>query len=234
MRVLLLGEIEFTSNYYRKICDLNGWILDYTLSHIETESLDPSYDLYILSDYPYSKLRAGVDKKMVEMVQVGKGLLMVGGWSSFTGLNGEYQNSVIEDILPVKCKGSDDRVNVWGGLHLRLVTPHPIVSNLDWERPPVICGYNEIIPQDDGTVVVEAQPIYPQGDIAPNIPMLAVTTYGHGRVSAYLSDLVPHWCGGLVDWGEPRVEKDGFEFGLHYVTFVSQLMAWTAGQITNK
>ena len=127
------------------------------------------------------------------------------------------------------CLDEDDRKNVWGGLHLKSAKQHWIVSDLGWENPPVICGYNQINVKDGASIIIEAEPLSQAGEPKFSVPMLALSTFGKGRVSAYMSDLVPHWCAGFVDWGEERVGIKGFEFGAHYVSFVSRLMAWTAG-----
>lgn len=229
MKILLLGEIEFTSNYFRRICELNSWEMDNTLAFDPTPQLDLSYDLYIISDYPSANLGEGVDGELTKAVQCGKGLLMVGGWSSFKGLDGNYGGTKIGDILPVACLEDDDRINFWGGLQLKLAKQHWIVSDLDWENPPAICGYNKVNVKDGARIIIETEPLSQAGELELSVPLLALSNCGRGRVSAYMSDLVPHWCAGFVDWGEERVGIKGFEFGIHYVTFVSRLMAWTAG-----
>ena len=35
--------------------------------------------------------------------------------------------------------------------------------------------------------------------------LLVVGSYGRGRTAALATDVAPHWVGGLVDWGTPRV-----------------------------
>ena len=47
-----------------------------------------------------------------EFVSEGKSFLMCGGWNSFQGLLGipGYHDSIIEQILPVNIKSSDDRI----------------------------------------------------------------------------------------------------------------------------
>lgn len=49
------------------------------------------------------------------------------------------------------------------------------------------------------------------------------------RTVAYTSDLVPHWCGGIVDWGSRRVAlSTGNEVSDGYVRFVTSLIRWAA------
>ncbi|MCA9397069.1 MAG: hypothetical protein KC649_07840, partial [Candidatus Omnitrophica bacterium] len=46
---------------------------------------------------------------------------------------------------------------------------------------------------------------------------------------AYMSDLAPHWSGGLVDWGTRRVEinitgKIGIQVSDQYLLFIGKMM----------
>lgn len=54
------------------------------------------------------------------------------------------------------------------------------------------------------------------------------------RVAAYASDLAPHWCGGLVDWGErtlklPVAPGIGVQVGDFYARFIVSLVSWLCG-----
>ena len=63
------------------------------------------------------------------------------------------------------------------------------------------------------------------------VPLLVVGIAGAGRSVAYMSDLVPHWVGGLVDWGTSRTQlSTGAWVGDHYVTFVLNMLRWAVGQ----
>ena len=76
------------------------------------------FNAIILSDFSRRNLPAVSEKRMVEQVKSGTGLLMVGGWASFSGLNGRWRGSAIEQLLPVRCLPKDDRRNVSSGLFI--------------------------------------------------------------------------------------------------------------------
>jgi uncharacterized membrane protein len=67
-------------------------------------------------------------------------------------------------------------------------------------------------------------------------PLLVVGTHGEGRTAALMTDLAPHWVGGLVDWGDgERVKAQApgswqIEVGNHYAQLVANLLIWT-GQL---
>ena len=59
------------------------------------------HGLFILSDYPATRLTAGEQARLVELVEGdGRGLLMIGGWASFGGPRGSYHGSRLAEILP--------------------------------------------------------------------------------------------------------------------------------------
>ena len=61
-------------------------------------------------------------------------------------------------------------------------------------------------------------------------PLLVVGQSGEGRVAALATDVAPHWVGGLVDWGRPRLTIDVansfIEVGSHYVKLFENLLMW--------
>jgi len=65
------------------------------------------------------------------------------------------------------------------------------------------------------------------------VPLLVTGHYGEGRTAAFASDVAPHWVGGFVDWGTPRItepigaEGDFIEVGCDYAKFWNQLVRWT-------
>ncbi len=73
------------------------------------------------------------------------------------------------------------------------------------------------------------------------IPLLVVGRFVKGRTAALATDVAPHWVGGFVDWGTPRIYQpllpqdfpelasDGFiEVGGDYAHFFRNLVAWVA------
>ena len=87
----------------------------------------------------------------------GGGLLMIGGWSSFSGRFGTaaYYDTPVEEALPVNClKGMDDRVEVPAGVKVKVLeSGHPIMKGIPWESAPVFEGFNKIIPKRQICVV---------------------------------------------------------------------------------
>ena len=59
---------------------------------------------------------------------------------------------------------------------------------------PPILGYNKTIPIPEGRVLLKVKET---GD-----PLVAVRTYGRGRVLAYTSDPAPHWGCNFIFWEE--------------------------------
>ena len=55
----------------------------------------------ILSDYPAQNFSAEQLDALVEKAADGMGLLMIGGWESFTGFGGDYNDTTLSEVLPV-------------------------------------------------------------------------------------------------------------------------------------
>ncbi|MDR1651000.1 MAG: glutamine amidotransferase [Synergistaceae bacterium] len=169
------------------------------------------YDALIISDceaevlslYPFwipgtplprtDRLRAVRD-----YVKGGGGLLMIGGWSSFSGRFGTaaYYDTPIEEALPVNClKGADDRVEVPAGVRVKVqVKDHPILKDIPWDEAPVFEGFNKIIPKEGSTVLATI------GDEEIEYPLLVTWRYGSGRSAAFSSDCSPHWAEYFQPW----------------------------------
>lgn len=179
------------------------------------------YDAVILSDigadtfllHPdtltKSLRRPNTLKVMSDYVAEGGGLMMVGGFMSFSGFGGNacYHNTVFADLLPVRMLGHDDRVECPEGIHPQVVEQHPVLDGIDPEWPHFL-GYNRLIAKPDATTVLR------EG----NDPFLVLGSHGQGRVAAFASDCSPHW-------GSP--EFVGWE---HYPRFWGQLVEWLAGR----
>ncbi len=77
----------------------------------------------------------------------GGGLLMLGGWLSFSGAFGKggWGRSSFSNALPVQCLATEDLVESSAGFTAELVVPgHPAVKGLSWDTFPPIFGYNEV------------------------------------------------------------------------------------------
>jgi len=120
-----------------------------------------------------------------EYVRTGGGLLMVGGWMSFAGVDGRarYHQTPVEEALPVACQPYDDRQEVPESITPEVVdASHPVLAGIpaDW---PFFLGYNRV------TMKAGASQLIRIGQD----PLLAVWDYGQGRAAAFTSDCAPHW-----------------------------------------
>src|ERR1700683_4260391 len=74
----------------------------------------------------------------------GGGLLMIGGYLSFAGIEGKarYHGTPVENVLPVTISPHDDRQERPEGVHPAVVEPgHPVLAGIPEDWPPLL-GYN--------------------------------------------------------------------------------------------
>lgn len=126
-------------------------------------------------------------------VEAGGGLIMMGGYYSFQGINGaaRYHGSPVEDVLPVKIQPWDDRIEVPEGFAPQVAAGgvgHPILDGIsnDW---PLLLGLNEVECKQGSGVELLLEAPTDRG----NRPLLVVGRYGAGRSLAWMSDIGPHW-----------------------------------------
>jgi uncharacterized membrane protein len=123
---------------------------------------------------------------LADYVERGGGLVMVGGYMSFSGIDGRarFGMSPLATVLPVNMLDHDDRIEVPEGLTPNVKVPnHPVIGGTSGEWPPLL-GYNRVVAKPDSTVVAQVR-----GD-----PLLVVGSVGAGRAVAFTSDLAPHWA----------------------------------------
>ena len=191
---------------------------------VTREDLD-SFDVVILSDigsnsfllcdetFLRSERTTNRLVLLADYVEDGGGLLMVGGYMSFSGIDGRarYQASPLASVLPVTILDRDDRVEVPEGLIATFPNPdHPALGGTpaDW---PILLGYNQLKAKP-GTTVIAAS-----GDD----PLLVVGEVGRGRSVAFASDVAPHWAPNeFMDWP-------------HYAELWPSIVAWAAGGSAN-
>jgi uncharacterized membrane protein len=180
-----------------------------------------AYDVVVLSDIGYNTLALPPGtfdnfeqhpnriRLLEEFVRAGGGLVMVGGYLSFTGFNGKarYQGTPIEEALPVTMQPYDDRVERSDGVVPEQTSvEHPVTEDVptDW---PALLGYNRVTPDDDADELVAVD----------DDPLVVTGHHGDGRSAAFTSDCAPHW-------GSPEyVAWDGYD------PFWSNLIEWVAG-----
>jgi len=116
------------------------------------------YDAVILSDIGANSLLLSPDtfersavapNRLTELgryVRDGGGLLMIGGYLSFAGIEGKarYHRTPVEDALPVVISETDDRAEMPQGVVPAARAPdHPVLAGLPaaW---PALLGYNRV------------------------------------------------------------------------------------------
>lgn len=149
---------------------------------------DVGSDSFLLAPQTFIRGERMPDRLSVirDWVRRGGGLLMIGGYLSFSGFNASarYWASQLADVLPVDMRRWDDRVEAPDGAFPEVaLRRHPIVDGLPEEWPPML-GYNEVSAKPSADVIVGIR-----GD-----PLLAVWSHGDGRVAAFTSDCSPHWA----------------------------------------
>ena len=237
MRVLYLGDdtIDTSAAYLCGVMDHIG----YDFVHVSSdESRIDSFDfeLFILSDYPSKTLGVENAEQIIERLDAGSGLLMIGGWESFHGSDGNYDLNPIADILPVTVDARDDRINSAHPSLIRRVAAHPSIGSLEFDPSPSIAGYNRVESKPDSreVLVVERYSASREEGFAliDRNPLLVCGAAGRGRTAALMTDVAPHWVGGLVDWGDSRIAIDrfGIEVGDLYVELLQSLLGW-CGQV---
>jgi uncharacterized membrane protein len=131
-------------------------------------------------------------KLIRDWVHRGGGLMMIGGYFSFQGIDGRarWRRTAVEDALPVTCHPYDDRIEVPEGFTPEILgdDDHPILRGLgrDW---PLLLGANEVMVRGRTDVEVLARLPASEG----GHPLLVTGHYGAGRSIAWTSDIGPHW-----------------------------------------
>lgn len=156
---------------------------------------DVGYNTFLLHDDTFYKGIPTVNKLdlIKQFVEEGGAFVMIGGYLTFQGIEakGNYHDSVIEEILPITMKCSDDRVELPQGYEIHVENKkHPIMDNVP-EVFPIILGYNKLKAKDGAEVIAR------RNDDA----LISVWDYGKGRTLAYATDCSPHWASPeLCEW----------------------------------
>jgi len=217
-----------------------GLAYDYVPSDTRPPADFPArpYALYVLSDYPAANLAREDMEHIAARVREGAGLLMIGGWESFHGRNGEYVDTPLAEALPVHLLREDDRRNYAQPCLIHRKMDHEILQDLPFDTPPGIGGFNAFTPRDGADTIltsvqfrVERSGEEYRFEKGAEAPLLVTGTFGSGRTAALATDVAPHWVGGFVDWGDARVTArvgNGFvEVGNWYARFLRNLLVWT-------
>lgn len=203
--------------------------------------LEQNYRAFLLSDYPAENFTGDQMHALAAKVKNGLGLLMIGGWESFSGLSGGYTHTPFQEVLPVVMQDGDDRVNSSSPCLIEKNTDHPILVGLPFaEEVTGVGGYNVFRAKEDSQTLLSLRPFQVQRKNQryhfaekETVPLLVLGGYGRGPVAAFASDVAPHWVGGLVDWGRQRIKAQApgsvpVEVGGHYARFFANLVMWVA------
>ncbi len=197
--------------------------------------------MLIISDYPSKNFTEKQLLYLSERIKGGLGLVMIGGWGSFVGLDGNYHKTPLADCLPVLMQPSDDRMNISSPCLVSYDTHHQIIEGLPFEtNAPVIGGFNAVQAKPRAKIVLNAT-VYKASKvnhpvefkIGKSYPLLVLDHCGLGKVVAFTSDVAPHWVGGLVDWGDERISAHALganpvEVGCDYVEFFTRMIQWVS------
>jgi uncharacterized membrane protein len=228
------GFDSFTTSAYSEGADdlraalaAGGFVVDFLPNHVAPTTFPSSaaalgeYGCVILSDIGTNTLllapatweRGEPTPNRLELlreyVHAGGGLIMVGGYLTFQGIEGKgrWAGSAVEDVLPVTLQTGDDRVERPEGIAPRVVGEHAIVAGLEGQWPLVL-GYNRVAARPDAQVLARV------GDDV----LLACREVGGGRTIAYTTDCGPHWC------PPPFVQWPGYQ------RLWQQMVGWASGR----
>lgn len=219
-------EYEEGAGVFLGCLDDAGYEVTYVRGHEITlkfprsaEELD-EFDVVVISDIGSNSfllpdetfLRSEVSPNrlglVADFVQRGGGLVMIGGYLSFTGIDGKgrYGMSPLADPLPVIMLPHDDRIERSEGVEVEVCEPaHPVLGGTPSQWPQLL-GYNRLIAKPDATVVARVG----------EDPMLVVGEFGLGRTAAFASDLAPHWAPReFLEWP-------------YYAEMWTSMLSWTA------
>ncbi|MCQ4629107.1 glutamine amidotransferase [Shinella sp. CPCC 100929] len=199
--------------------------LHYMTAHEAVEKLPftleglSEYAVIILSDIGANSLLLHPDvwlhgktipnrlKLLRDWAAAGGGLIMIGGYFSFQGIDGKarWHRTAVEDALPVTCLPYDDRLEIPEGFRPVINADHAIFAGIEGEWP-VLLGANEVVARKRDDVEVLASLPDDQG----GHPLLVTGAYGKGRTVAWTSDIGPHWLPNtFVEWpGYARLWKN--------------------------
>lgn len=235
--ILYCGDdtLEQGARYLYGILKYLGFKVIYVPSKqkLKPGDLDRKYGAIILSDYPSKMINPQAEQKIINLVAKGTGLLMIGGWGSFHGYDGNYQKTKLGGVLPVQCLNSDDRVDANQGAVIVPVKQASKFKGLNFRNSPILSGYNRVKIKKGSQLLLGVKNIeinYPKIKISnKQYPLLVTGHYGAGQTACFMSDLAPHWAGGLPDWGKRKIRIKSvtdqyMEVGNKYIEFIRQII----------
>lgn len=227
------GFDSFTTTEYaegvrwlKEALESGGWDVTYQPAHVAARDFPADakalsqFDCVMLSDigantlllHPETFFRSKPLPNRLdgirEYVANGGGLVMVGGYLTFQGIDAKarYRGTPVEEALPVLMEPGDDRAEHPQGVAPKVTdAAHPIVAGLAAEWPDLL-GYNRFAVKPGATTIATVG----------NDPLLVAGSFGKGRAVAFASDCGPHWA------PPPFVEWSG------YAPLWRQIAGWSA------
>lgn len=198
------SKYETGLGYIDKAIEAAGYELVYMPNHIAAEKFPytmeelKEFDAIILSDIGADTLGIPVEtwtssKRMPNRCQLirdyvlqGGGLLMFGGYMTFSGIGGQgkWAHCAVQQVLPVNLVPYDDRMEHCEGVYPKaMMAEHPIMQDIDEEFPHVL-GYNYSTAKADAEVIATVC----------DDPFIVAGKYGEGKSVVISTDCAPHWC----------------------------------------
>ncbi|CAB4858680.1 unannotated protein [freshwater metagenome] len=169
---------------------------------------DIGANTFLLTDETFLRSELTVNRLelLADWVRGGGGLIMVGGYMSFSGIDARarFGWSPLAPVLPVEILDIDDRVEKPEGVTPTVhLADHEVLGGVPTEWPALL-GYNRVRPKPGAELVAAV------GDD----PLLVVDRVGAGRTVAFTSDFAPHWAPpAFVGWE-------------HYRTLWASIVSW--------
>jgi uncharacterized membrane protein len=176
-------------------------LIAFPYERLFSEDLD-TFDLVIFQNFNYKPYFTYQSEELLEniasYVRAGGAFAMTGGDRSFD--LGDYHNTFVGDILPVKLGASDKSSEVKfppqltnaGALHpITQLASSPEESRRIWEKLPKMDGYNSNLGLVPGAAALLQHPSV--ADNGKKIPILAVREVDKGRVMTLSVDSSWRW-----------------------------------------
>jgi uncharacterized membrane protein len=223
-------EYEEGAGVFLKCLADEGFDVTYVRAHEVSDKFPTSleelqqYDAVALSDigsnsfllandtFLKSKITVNRLQLVVDFVRRGGGLVKIGGYMSFSGIDGRarYGMSPLAQVLPVDMLSHDDRIELPEGLEPEVIVAHAATGDIP-AKWPALLGYNKTTAKAGSTVIAR---------IGAD-PLLVVNQEGKGRVLAFMSDIAPHWA------------PPEFMGWPHYSALWTSMVGWTANRGKN-
>jgi len=168
-----------------------------------SRELEAAYDVYLIGDLDSSAVRPADLKTILERVESGAGIGLLGGFHAFEA--GGWASSALGPLVPFEPdrlgrQRFDEPVRPglhregllrmapdsrFGGVSILRLGADEAASSAAWQRMPPLAGANKL-----GRLVPSAKPLAVTADGAP---LLVAREYGIGRVLAFAADSTWRW-----------------------------------------